>query len=260
MSLVSVNEESVAVVTGGAGGLGESVVRGLAALGVKVVIADLANEKAQALATELGDGVRYQRTDVTSEQSVLECVSVAKELGTLRYGVIAHGGWGVAEKVVNRDGRPATLEGFTRTLDLYLTGTYNVLRLLSAEIAANDVNDRGERGAIVATASIAGYEGQIGQTAYAAAKAGVIGLTLAAARDLSSVGVRLNTVAPGTMRTALMESVGDEALAKFESSVPFPKRLGEPDEFAALVLHLLGNGYINGEVVRLDGAQRFGPR
>ena len=142
--------------------------------------------------------------------------------------MISHGGWGVTEKVVDRECRPASLEGFTRTLDLYLTGTYNVLRLAAARMAKNLADDDGERGSVVATASIAGYEGQIGQSAYAAAKAGVIGLTLSGARDLSSVGIRLNTIAPGTMHTSMMESVGEEALAKFASNVPFPKRLGKP--------------------------------
>ncbi|NKY54566.1 SDR family oxidoreductase [Nocardia flavorosea] len=250
----------VALVTGGAGGLGEAVVRRLHKAGKAVVVADLADDRAEKLVADLGTGARYVRTDVTSEESVSAALDAAAELGTLRHIVIAHGGWGVAERVVNRDGSPASLEGFTKTLDLYLVGTYNVLRLGAARMAAGEPTAAGERGSVVATASIAAYEGQIGQTSYAAAKAGVVGLTLAAARDLSAVGVRVNTVAPGTMHTAMMESVGEEALAKFTGNIPFPKRLGAPEEFAALVEHLLTNGYINGEVVRLDGAQRFGPR
>ena len=250
----------VAVVTGGAGGLGEAVVRKLHGEGVAVVIADLADERATALAAELGNKVVYARTDVTSETEVEATLDKAYTLGTLRQVVISHGGWGVTEKVVDRACRPASLSGFTRTLDLYLTGTYNVLRLASARMASNHPSADGERGSVVATASIAGYEGQIGQSAYAAAKAGVIGLTLAGARDLSSVGIRLNTIAPGTMHTSMMESVGEEALAKFRSNVPFPKRLGKPEEFADLAFHLLSNGYLNGEVIRLDGAQRFSPR
>jgi NAD(P)-dependent dehydrogenase (short-subunit alcohol dehydrogenase family) len=252
--------EAVTLVTGGAGGLGEAVVRAVHATGGPIVIADLADDRAKALAEDLGDGVDYARTDVTSEDSVCAALDTAYALGTLRHVVIAHGGWGVTEKVVNRDGSPASLDGFARTLELYLTGTYNVLRLAAARMARNEPNEEGERGSVVATASIAGYEGQIGQSAYAAAKAGVIGLTLAGARDLSSVGIRFNTIAPGTMHTAMMETVGDEALAKFAANVPFPKRLGRPQEFADLAVHLLGNGYLNGEVVRLDGAQRFAPR
>ena len=249
-----------AIVTGGAGGLGEAAVRRLSAEGLGVVVADLAEDKGKALANQLGGNVAYFSTDVTDEDSVLGAIQIAEDLGTLRYAVIAHGGWGVAQRVVQRDGSPADLSGFTKTLDLYLTGTYNVLRLVAAEIAGNDPLDSGERGAVVMTASIAGYEGQIGQSAYAAAKAGVIGLTLAAARDLGSAGIRVNTVAPGTMKTPLMESVGEEALAKFSANVPFPKRLGEPAEFADAATFLLSNGYVNGEVLRLDGAQRFQPK
>jgi NAD(P)-dependent dehydrogenase (short-subunit alcohol dehydrogenase family) len=166
----------------------------------------------------------------------------------------------VAQRVVQRDGSPADLDGFTKTTGLYLTGTYNLLRLASAAIAAAEPVDGNERGAVVMTASIAGYEGQIGQSAYAAAKAGVIGLTLAAARDLSSIGIRVNTIAAGTMKTPMMESVGEEALAKFAESIPFPKRLGAPAEFADAATFLLTNHYVNGEVLRLDGAQRFQPR
>jgi NAD(P)-dependent dehydrogenase (short-subunit alcohol dehydrogenase family) len=251
---------TVTLVTGGAGGLGEAVVRAVHGAGGCVVIADLADDRAKALADGLGDRVVYARTDVTDEDSVHAALDTAYHLGTLRHVVISHGGWGVTEKIVNRDGSPASLDGFVRTLELYLTGTYNVLRLAAERMAKNDPNEDGERGSVVATSSIAGYEGQIGQSAYAAAKAGVIGLTLSGARDLSSVGIRLNTIAPGTMQTAMMATMGDEALAKFASNVPFPKRLGRPEEFADLALHLLHNGYLNGEVVRLDGAQRFGPR
>lgn len=253
-------EGSSAIVTGGAGGLGEATVRRLVSDGYAVVIADLSEEKGQALAEELGDTTRFVKTDVTDEISVSGAVEAAAALGTVRAGVIAHGGWGVAERIVGRDGSPASLTNFAKTLDLYLSGTFNVLRLVAAKIAMADANDDGARGSVVMTASIAGYEGQIGQSAYAAAKAGVIGLTIAAARDLSAVGVRVNTVAPGTMRTPMMESVGEDAIAKFAAAVPFPKRLGTPDEYADTVSWLLSNTYVNGEVTRLDGAQRFGPR
>jgi NAD(P)-dependent dehydrogenase (short-subunit alcohol dehydrogenase family) len=248
------------IVSGGAGGLGEATIRRLHSEGLGVVIADLAEDKGKALADELGANAAFVSTDVTSEDSVLGAIETAKELGTLRYAVIAHGGWGVAQRMVQRDGSPADLSGFTKTLDLYLTGTYNVARLVAASVATAEPLETGERGALVMTASIAGYEGQIGQTAYAAAKAGVIGLTLASARDLAAVGIRVNTIAPGTMKTPIMESVGDDALAKFTDNVPFPKRLGEPAEFADAAAFLLANGYVNGEVIRLDGAQRFQPR
>lgn len=249
-----------AIVSGGAGGLGAAAARRLYADGLAVAIADLAEDKGKELAQALGSRAVFASTDVTDERSVSAAIRTAQELGTFRYAVVAHGGWGVAQRVVQRDGSPAELAGFTKTIELYLTGTYNLLRLAAAAIATAQPCDDGARGAVVMTASIAGYEGQIGQSAYAAAKAGVIGLTLAAARDLGSTGIRVNTIAPGTMKTPLMESVGEEALAKFAASVPFPKRLGTPEEFADAAAFLLGNNYVNGEVLRLDGAQRFQPR
>ena len=253
-------EGDVVLVTGGAGGLGAATVRKLHGAGAAVVIADVADDKASALADELGNKVAYVRTDVLDDDAVGAALSKADELGILRYVVIAHGGFGVAERILKRDGSPAAIDGFKKTIDLYLTGTYNVLRLAAAKIARFDPDERGERGAIVMTASIAGYEGQIGQSAYSSAKGGVIALTLVGARDLSSVGIRLNTIAPGTIRTPLMELIGEEGLKKFAETVPFPKRLGTPEEYASLAQHLLENTYINGEVVRMDGAQRFQPR
>ncbi|MEU6562432.1 SDR family NAD(P)-dependent oxidoreductase [Nocardia nova] len=253
-------EGEVVLVTGGAGGLGAASVRRLHGAGAAVVIADLNDEKGKALADELGNKAVYVRTDVLDEDAVQAALAAAGDLGTLRYSVVAHGGFGVLEKVVNRDGSPHTFKGFTDTIALYLSGTYNVLRLAAAKIAKQEPKDNGERGAIVMTSSIAGYEGQIGQSAYAAAKGGVIGLTLAGARDLSAVGIRLNSIAPGTMHTPIMEFLGEEKLANFAAAVPFPKRLGAPDEYASLAQHLLENPYINGEVVRIDGAQRFQPK
>ena len=257
---VAAFEGASAIVSGGAGGLGEATVRRLHAEGLAVVIADLAADKGKALADELGARAAFVSTDVTNEDSVQGAIDQANTLGRLRYAVVAHGGWGVAQRIVGRDGSPADLSGFTKTIDLYLNGTYNLTRLVAASVAAAEPLASGERGALVLTASIAGYEGQIGQSAYAAAKAGVIGLTIAAARDLSSAGIRVNTIAPGTMKTPIMESVGEEAIAKFSANVPFPKRLGSPDEFADAATFLLTNGYVNGEVMRLDGAQRFAPK
>ncbi|ORA75875.1 3-hydroxyacyl-CoA dehydrogenase [Mycolicibacter kumamotonensis] len=250
----------VVLVTGGAGGLGEATVRRLHEAGAAVVIADVADEKATKLANELGNKAVYVHTDVLNDDDVQAALAKADELGTLRYAVIAHGGFGVADKIVARDGSPAPMEGFSKTIALYLTGTYNVLRLAAAKIAATEPGSSGERGAIVMTSSIAGIEGQMGQSAYAAAKGGVIGLTLCGARDLSSVGIRLNSIAPGTIKTPAMARATDAMLAKFAETVPFPKRLGTPDEYANLAQHLLENTYINGEVVRIDGAQRFQPR
>jgi NAD(P)-dependent dehydrogenase (short-subunit alcohol dehydrogenase family) len=248
------------MVSGGVGGLGAATVRRLHAEGLAVVVCDLAEQAGEALAAELGERVVYARTDVTDSDSVTAAIDRATQLAPLRYVVIAHGGPGIAQRIVQRDGTPADFDAYRATVDVYLNGTFNLLRLAAAAIAASEPAEDGERGAAVLTSSIAAYEGQIGQAAYAVAKAGVVGLTLAAARDLSSVGIRVNTIAPGTIKTPIMESVGDEAIAKFASSVPFPKRLGSPEEYADAAAFLLGNRYVNGEILRLDGAQRFGPR
>jgi NAD(P)-dependent dehydrogenase (short-subunit alcohol dehydrogenase family) len=253
-------EGSSAVISGGASGLGAATVRRLHREGLGVVIADLAEAEGRALADELGDRATFVRTDVTDSETIAAAIDAAGSLGEFRYAVIAHGGFGVNQRIVGRDGSPAAYDGFTKTIDLYLNGTFNVLRLAAAGIAASDPTPSGQRGAIVMTASIAGYEGQVGQASYTAAKAGVIGLTLGAARDLSASGIRVNSIAPGTMRTPIMESVGDEMIQKLTSAVPFPKRLGEPDEFADTAMFLIANEYVNGDVLRLDGAQRFAPR
>lgn len=249
------------LVTGGSGGLGGAAVRAFHAAGAAVVIADLAEGPSTVVAKELGTRATFVRTDVTDSASIEAAIAAAGELGVLRTLVVAHGGWGVSERIVNRAGRPAPLENFEKTIALYLTGTYNVLRLAAAAMAANEpTGPDGARGAIVTTASIAAYEGQIGQATYAVAKGGVVSLTLAAARDLAAVGLRVCCIAPGTMRTPMMETMGPEALAKFESAVPFPSRLGRPEEYGSLAVHIASNDYLNGEVIRLDGAQRLTPR
>jgi NAD(P)-dependent dehydrogenase (short-subunit alcohol dehydrogenase family) len=253
--------DTAVVVTGGSGGLGGAATRAFHAAGGAVVIADVADEPASTLAKELGDRAVYVRTDVTDSAAVQEALAAAAELGVLRTVVVAHGGWGVSERIVDRSGKPAPLEHFERTMALYLTGTYNVVRLAAAAMVGNEpTGPDGLRGVVVTTASIAAYEGQIGQAAYAVAKGGVVSLTLAAARDLAVAGVRVCCIAPGTMRTPMMETVGAQALAGFEAAVPFPARLGRPEEYAALALHIAANDYLNGEVIRLDGAQRLTPR
>lgn len=258
---VTAFEGASAIVTGGAGGLGEATVRRLHADGLAVVIADLAEDKGKSLADELGAKATFVSTDVTDDDSVRAAVAAAQELGTVRYGVAAHGGFGgKPERVVGRDGTPADMDMFRETIEIYLAGTYNFARLVGSAISTVEPTEDDERGALVMTASIAGYEGQIGQSSYAAAKAGVIGLTIAIARDLSSAGIRVNTIAPGTMLTPMMASVGEAALAAFSASVPFPRRLGAPSEFADAASFLLSNRYVNGEVLRLDGAQRFAPK
>ncbi|MCX4816006.1 SDR family oxidoreductase [Streptomyces sp. NBC_01239] len=248
---------SSAVVVGGAGGLGEATVRRLHAAGAKVVVADLADEKGKALEQELG--VRYVRTDATSEDDVQAALAEAESAGPLRISVDAHGGPASGGRLVGKDGSPLDLAGFRTTIDVYLTGVFNVMRLAAAAIARQDPAEGG-RGVIVSTASIAAYEGQIGQLPYAAAKGGVVSMTLVAARDLSPLGIRVVTIAPGTFNTPAYGKAGDQLEAYWGPQIPYPKRMGLPVEYAGLVQHIVENDYLNGEVVRLDGALRFPPK
>ncbi|WP_329352622.1 SDR family oxidoreductase [Streptomyces sp. NBC_01261] len=248
---------SSAVVVGGAGGLGEATVRRLHAAGAKVVVADLADEKGKALEQELG--VRYVRTDATSEDDVQAALAEAESAGPLRISVDAHGGPASGGRLVGKDGSPLDLPGFRTTIDVYLTGVFNVMRLAAAAIARQEPTEGG-RGVIVSTASIAAYEGQIGQLPYAAAKGGVVSMTLVAARDLSPLGIRVVTIAPGTFNTPAYGKAGDQLEAYWGPQIPYPKRMGLPVEYAGLVQHIVENDYLNGEVVRLDGALRFPPK
>ena len=248
---------SSAVVVGGAGGLGEATVRRLHAAGAKVVVADLADEKGKALEQELG--VRYVRTDATSEDDVQAALTEAESAGPLRISVDAHGGPASGGRLVGKDGSPLDLAGFRTTIEVYLTGVFNVMRLAAAAIARQEPAEGG-RGVIVSTASIAAYEGQIGQLPYAAAKGGVVSMTLVAARDLSPLGIRVVTIAPGTFNTPAYGKAGDQLEAYWGPQIPYPKRMGLPVEYAGLVQHIVENDYLNGEVVRLDGALRFPPK
>ncbi|WP_329556842.1 SDR family NAD(P)-dependent oxidoreductase [Streptomyces sp. NBC_00696] len=248
---------SSAVVVGGAGGLGEATVRRLHAAGAKVVVADLADEKGKALEQELG--VRYVRTDATSEEDVQAALAEAESAGPLRISVDAHGGPASGGRLVGKDGSPLDLAGFRTTIEVYLTGVFNVMRLAAAAMARQEPAEGG-RGVIVSTASIAAYEGQIGQLPYAAAKGGVVSMTLVAARDLSPLGIRVVTIAPGTFNTPAYGKAGDQLEAYWGPQIPYPKRMGLPVEYAGLVQHIVENDYLNGEVVRLDGALRFPPK
>ncbi|MFD0901979.1 SDR family NAD(P)-dependent oxidoreductase [Actinomadura sediminis] len=248
---------SSAIVVGGAGGLGEATVRRLHAAGAKVVVADLADEKGKALEAELG--VRYVRTDATEEAGVEAAIAAAADAAPLRVSVDCHGGPATGGRLVGRDGSPLDLAGFRKTVDVYLTGVFNVMRLAAAAMGRQDDVD-GSRGVIVNTASIAAYEGQIGQLPYAAAKGGVVGMTLVAARDLSPLGIRVVTIAPGTFNTPAYGEAGDRLEAYWGPQVPHPRRMGQSPEYAALVEHICENDYLNGEVVRLDGALRFPPK
>lgn len=219
-----------------------------------VTILDLQDELGTVLAESIGG--RYRNTDVTSANEVEAALG---EAGTFRVAVNC-AGVGEARRTLGKDGEPHPVEAFRRVIDVNLVGTFNVLARAASVMANNDPLDHGERGVIVNTASVAAYEGQIGQVAYAASKAGIVGLTLPAARDLASVGIRVNTIAPGIIDTPLLGGVTPEFRKQLEASVPFPKRLGTPEDFASLVIEIVHNGYMNGETIRLDGALRMGPR
>ncbi len=253
-------EGAAALVTGGAGGLGEATVRRLVAAGARVVIADLARDKGEALAGELGPTAAFHETDVTRQESVAGALERAAELGPVRVAVAVHGGFGGGGRTLKSDGTPHALDDFRRTIEHYLVGTFNVVRLAAAAIGRSERLADGERGVLVNTASIAGFEGTVGTVAYASAKGGVIGMTIAAARDLAVVGIRVVTIAPGTFLTPAYGADPDAVEAMWAPAIPFPKRMGRPDEYAQLVHSICENPYLNGEVIRIDGALRFGPK
>jgi NAD(P)-dependent dehydrogenase (short-subunit alcohol dehydrogenase family) len=248
-----------ALVAGGASGLGAATARALAERGARVAVVDLDGDRAAEVARSLGDGHVSYRADVTSEAEVEAAVEGAvQELGGLRF-VVSCAGIGWAERLVGRDG-PAKLQPFDTVVRVNLIGTFNVLRMGAAAIAAGDPDEGGERGAIVMTASIAAFDGQIGQTAYAASKGGVVGLTLPAARDLARSGIRVCTIAPGTFDTPLLAGLPEPAREALAQQIPHPSRLGDPAEFGALACHIAENPMLNGETIRLDGALRMPPK
>jgi NAD(P)-dependent dehydrogenase (short-subunit alcohol dehydrogenase family) len=242
-----------ALVVGGASGLGEATARELARRGARVTLADLNREAGEELAGELSAG--FVEADVTDADQLAAAVDA---LQGLRFAVSCAGiGW--AERTVGRDG-PAALEPFETVVGVNLIGTFNVLRLAAAAMARNEPDAEGERGAVVMTASIAAFEGQIGQAAYAASKGGVVGLTLPAARDLARLGIRVCTIAPGLFDTPLLAGLPEETRTALGAQIPFPSRLGRPEEYARLACHVAENTMLNGEVLRLDGALRMPPR
>jgi NAD(P)-dependent dehydrogenase (short-subunit alcohol dehydrogenase family) len=248
-----------AIVTGGASGLGEATVRQLAAAGAAVTILDFNREKGEALAKELGGAAKFIKADVTDADQVAEAVAVAAEEAPLRIDINC-AGTGDALRTIQRDGTPHDLVRFMRVININLVGTFNTLRYSASAMAANDPLVDGERGVIVNTASIAAFDGQIGQLAYSASKGAIVGLTLPAARDLSSAGIRVNTIAPGLMDTPLLGLLPDETKAALGAGVLFPKRLGLPGDFARLAVAIVENSYINGETIRLDGGLRMPPK
>jgi len=245
-----------ALVAGGASGLGAATARALHAAGANVTIADLNPERGQALADELG--ANFVAADVTKPEEVEAAVVAAAGEDGLRISVCCAGiGW--AEKVAGRKGAHG-IEPFDTVIRVNLIGTFNVLRLAANTMLENEPNDQGERGVCISTASIAAYDGQIGQIAYSASKGGIVGMTLPAARDLASVGIRVCAIAPGLFDTPLLAGLPEEARNALGGQVPFPPRLGRPDEYGALAVHIVENAMLNGEVIRLDGALRMPPR
>jgi NAD(P)-dependent dehydrogenase (short-subunit alcohol dehydrogenase family) len=252
-------EGTSALIAGGASGLGEATARALVAAGATVTIADLNGEKGETLAGELGDAASFVQTDVTDAAAVGEAVGRAAEAdGGLRISVCCAGvGW--AERVAHKGG-PHNLEMFTKVIQINLIGTFNVLSQAAAAMSENEADEEGERGVCVNTASIAAYDGQIGQIAYSASKGGVVGMTLPAARDLSSRGIRVMTIAPGLMDTPMLAALPEEHRQALGAGIPFPSRLGRPEEYGLLVTDIVANTMLNGETIRLDGALRMPPK
>ena len=247
-----------ALVTGGASGLGEATARELARLGAKVAVLDRNAELAEKVAAEIG-GVACpcDITDAASVTAALEKAAAAHGPARILMNVA---GIGSAKRVVQRDGSAAPLEDFVRVININLIGSYNVSRLFAAACSKLDVLDNGERGVMMFTASVAAFDGQVGQQAYSASKAGLAGMTLPMARDLAQHAIRVCTVAPGLFATPLMKELPEAVQQSLAASIPFPPRLGKPEEFAELACHIVTNGHLNGEVIRLDGALRMAPR
>jgi NAD(P)-dependent dehydrogenase (short-subunit alcohol dehydrogenase family) len=250
---------AVALVSGGASGLGEATIRILAEAGAKVVILDMNADRGEALAKELGADAAFVKADVSNADQVQAAIDKAVSMGPLR-AVISCAGIGVPARVVDKDGKPHDLAAFQKVITVNLIGTFNMTRLGAAAMAKNTPDSDNHRGVIVNTASIAAFDGQIGQIAYAASKGGVVGMTLPAARDLSKIGIRVNTVCPGTMDTPLLAQLPEAARQALAAAIPFPSRLGLPREFGMLMKHIVDNNYINGETIRIDGSLRMAPK
>lgn len=251
-------EGSTFIVTGGGSGLGAATAKTLAAGGANVVLADVNEDAGNETQKEIGDAARFVKTDVTSESDVRAAVEAAGEMGTLR-GLVNCAGIGTPGKVLGRDGAH-DLGQFTKVVTINMIGTFNAIRLAAEAMAQTEPTESGERGVIVNTASVAAYDGQIGQAAYSASKGGIVGMTLPIARELARSGIRVMTIAPGIFETPLLAGLPQAAQDSLGAQVPFPSRLGQPHEYAALVGHIVENEMLNGEVIRLDGAIRMAPK
>jgi NAD(P)-dependent dehydrogenase (short-subunit alcohol dehydrogenase family) len=251
-------EAQAALVTGGASGLGEATARELARLGAKVAVLDRNLERAQQVAAEIGGTAHAcDITDTASVEAALDAAAAAHGPARILMNVA---GIGSAKRIVGKDGQAAPLEDFAKVIGVNLIGTYNISRLFAARCARLDPLDGGERGVMLFTASVAAFDGQVGQQAYSASKGGLVGMTLPMARDLAQHGIRVCTVAPGIFATPLLLELPEPVQASLAAAIPFPPRLGKPSEFAELACHIVTNGHLNGEVIRLDGALRMAPR
>jgi 3-hydroxyacyl-CoA dehydrogenase / 3-hydroxy-2-methylbutyryl-CoA dehydrogenase len=250
---------SVAVVTGGASGLGEACVSELLSSGARVAILDLAENKPETVPPPFLEHVTFYKTDVTDEGSVQEAINSTMQSFGAIHVVINCAGVGTPEKILGKNG-PMSMDGFNKVVQINLMGTVNMIRLAAEQMVQNPGNDDGEKGVIVNTASVAAYEGQIGQAAYAASKAAVVGLTLPVAREFADYGLRIVTIAPGLFDTPMARSLPEKVREKLAAAVPFPRRFGKPAEFAMLVKHIIENTSINGTTIRIDGAIRMGAK
>ncbi|MEW6635807.1 MAG: SDR family NAD(P)-dependent oxidoreductase [Actinomycetota bacterium] len=250
---------STFLISGGGSGLGAATARALAEAGAGVLIADINEDAGQSVAAAIGEKAKFVRTDVTDEQSVQEAVDAASEGFGGLHGAVNCAGIGPAARVLGRKG-PHPLDLFEQTVRVNLVGTFNVIRLAGARIAEGKPDEDGERGVIVNTASVAAYDGQIGQAAYSASKGGIVAMTLPVAREFAQFGIRVVTIAPGIFETPMLANLSDEIRESLGRQVPFPSRLGRPEEYAALAKHIVENRMLNGEVIRLDGAIRMAPR
>lgn len=255
---MNVNEIK-ALISGGVSGLGLAVAGKIVELGGQAVLLDINDEAGAAAVADLGDAVSYVRTDVTSEQEVQDAVAIAVErMGSVNAAVNCAGIIGAA-RVLGREA-PMPLDYFSKVIQVNLVGSFNLCKAAGAAMEANDPGPDGDRGVIINTASVAAFDGQIGQAAYSASKGGIVGMTLPIAREFARIGVRVNTVAPGIFWTPMVDGMPEHVQESLSASIPFPSRLGKPEEYAELVVHIMQNSYMNGETIRLDGAVRMAPK